>query len=92
MLSLRACNQVGASASVRALAALAGIAGVVSLRDLMALLGDATFGPRPVYILGHNTNTLPEVHAALDAGANALEIDVTAYEADLAACASTMPA
>jgi hypothetical protein len=33
--------------------------------------------------LGHNTNSIEAVHAALDQGANAVEIDVTAYAHDL---------
>jgi hypothetical protein len=39
--------------------------------------------PEPLWILGHNTNSIDEVNAALDQGANALEIDVTAYAHDL---------
>jgi glycerophosphoryl diester phosphodiesterase/tryptophanyl-tRNA synthetase len=38
------------------------------------------FGPRPFYIIGHNTNTIAEVNAAIDAGANAIEPDVNVYE------------
>src|SRR6185436_9253117 len=38
--------------------------------------------PEPLWILGHNTNSIEEVHAALDRGANAVEIDVTAYAHD----------
>jgi glycerophosphoryl diester phosphodiesterase len=41
------------------------------------------FGPAPLWILGHNTNSIEEVQAALDQGANAVEIDVTAYADDL---------
>jgi hypothetical protein len=41
------------------------------------------FGPEPVWILGHNTNSIKEVNDALDQGANAVEIDVTAYAHDL---------
>lgn len=41
------------------------------------------FGPEPLWILGHNTNSIEEVIAALDQGANAVEIDVTAYAHDL---------
>lgn len=40
------------------------------------------FGPEPLWILGHNTNSIEAVHAALDQGANAVEIDVTAYAHD----------
>lgn len=39
-------------------------------------------GPEPLWILGHNTNSIEEVEAALDQGANAVEIDVTAYAHD----------
>ena len=41
------------------------------------------FGPAPLWIMGHNTNSIQQVKAALDQGANAVEIDVTAYEHDL---------
>jgi PLAT/LH2 domain len=41
------------------------------------------FGPEPLWILGHNTNSIKEVHTSLDHGANAVEIDVTAYAHDL---------
>lgn len=41
------------------------------------------FGPEPLWILGHNTNSIEEVREALDKGANAVEIDVTAYGHDL---------
>ena len=40
------------------------------------------FGPEPLWILGHNTNSIEAVTAALDQGANAVEIDVTAYAHD----------
>lgn len=39
--------------------------------------------PAPLWILGHNTNSIEQVHAALDQGANAVEVDVTAYAHDL---------
>jgi hypothetical protein len=41
------------------------------------------FGPEPLWVLGHNTNSIEAVNAALDQGANAVEIDVTAYAHDL---------
>jgi glycerophosphoryl diester phosphodiesterase len=44
-----------------------------------SLGGNRNFGPTPLYILGHNTNTKAEILAALSQGANGLEIDVTAY-------------
>jgi glycerophosphoryl diester phosphodiesterase len=81
--NLRACKYVDRDASVRALAAIAGMPNAISVRDLILLLGDKAYGPRPIYILGHNTNTIEHVKGALGAGANALEIDVTAYETDL---------
>jgi hypothetical protein len=43
---------------------------------------DRSFGPEPLWILGHNTNSIEAVNAALDQGANAVEIDVTAYAHD----------
>jgi glycerophosphoryl diester phosphodiesterase len=36
--------------------------------------------PRPFYVVGHNPNTIAEVNAALDAGANAIEPDLNVYE------------
>jgi glycerophosphoryl diester phosphodiesterase len=44
-----------------------------------SLGGNRNFGPTPLYILGHNTNTQAEMLLALAQGANGLEIDVTAY-------------
>jgi hypothetical protein len=35
--------------------------------------------PRPFYCCGHNPNSIPQVQAALAAGANAIEPDVNAY-------------
>jgi hypothetical protein len=35
--------------------------------------------PRPFYVVGHNPNTIRDVKAALDAGANAIEPDVNVY-------------
>jgi hypothetical protein len=83
MSKLRDSNYVDPPTSVRSLAQLAGIMGTVSARQLMTLLGDRRFGPSPIYILGHNTNSIVEVKSALDGGANAVEVDVTAYEFDL---------
>jgi hypothetical protein len=83
MLSLRSANFVEPLVSVRALAVLAGMDGVVSIRELMELLGDRRFGPMPVYVIGHNTNTIREVIDSLNSGANAVEVDVTAYESNL---------
>src|ERR1700688_3941473 len=36
--------------------------------------------PRPCYVVGHNPHTIPEVVAALDAGANAIEPDINVYQ------------
>src|SRR6185312_1131934 len=79
MTNLRSRNYLFASKSVRGLAKLAGVSGDVSLRELMELLGPAEFAPRPVYVLGHNTNSHAEVIEAFEAGANGLEIDITPY-------------
>lgn len=40
----------------------------------------ATAGPSAFYVLGHNPNSIAEVNAALDAGANAIEPDINVYE------------
>ena len=39
----------------------------------------AALGPRPFYCCAHNPNSIPQVLAALAAGANAIEPDVNAY-------------
>ncbi len=83
MPNLRSANYVDPPISVRSLAQLAGIRGAVSVRELITLLGERRFGPMPLYIIGHNTNSIAEVNDALDAGANAVEVDVTAYQSDL---------
>lgn len=83
MPALRSANYVDPPVSVRSLAQLAGIRTAVSLRELITLLGDRRFGPMPVYIIGHNTNSIAEVKDALEQGANAVEVDVTACETDL---------
>jgi hypothetical protein len=57
--------------------------GTVSVRELLDLLEDRRSGQKPFYIIGHNTNSVEKVNSALDAGANALEVDVTAYEFNL---------
>jgi hypothetical protein len=41
---------------------------------------------RPFYIVGHNPNTLEEVAAFLDAGANALEPDVMKFSDSAVFC------
>lgn len=83
MLSLRNSNYVEPPVNVRSLAQLAGITGSISIHELITLLGDRRFGPKPFYVIGHNTNTIAEVYASLDSGANAVEVDVTAYDYDL---------
>jgi glycerophosphoryl diester phosphodiesterase len=35
--------------------------------------------PRPFYVIAHNPNSIPQVLAALDAGANAIEPDINVY-------------
>lgn len=37
------------------------------------------FGPRPYYVVGHNPNSIPQVIAALDAGANGIEPDINVF-------------
>jgi PLAT/LH2 domain len=37
-------------------------------------------GPRPFYVFGHNPNSIKDVLAALNAGANAIEPDVNVFE------------
>ena len=51
--------------------------------QLRLLPGPRNFGPSPFYILGHNTNSIAQVNAALDQGANAVEVDVTAFSNNL---------
>lgn len=41
---------------------------------------DPVFGPRPYYVVGHNPNSIPEVIAALDAGANGIEPDINVFD------------
>jgi glycerophosphoryl diester phosphodiesterase len=83
MPKLRDCNYVNPPSSIRSLAQFVGIKGDISVRDLITLLGSRQFGPVPFYILGHNTNTISDVMAAIHQGANAIEVDVTAYEFNL---------
>ena len=49
-------------------------------RSIDTVEGECDSGPRPFYIIGHNPNTIADVNAALDAGANAIEPDVNVYE------------
>ncbi len=41
---------------------------------------DCSLGPRPFYVVGHNPNSIGDVVAALEHGANAIEPDVNVYE------------
>src|SRR5580704_4043143 len=36
--------------------------------------------PRPFYVVAHNPNSISQVLAALDAGANAIEPDINVYQ------------
>src|SRR6516162_3211768 len=72
---------VGMSAppvSLKAVARVFGISAPFSLRQLAETTQSGNV-LRPFYIVGHNPNTIPEVIAALDAGANAIEPDVNVY-------------
>jgi hypothetical protein len=44
------------------------------------VIGQAHFGRRPFYVVGHNPNTLKDATHAVNAGANGLEPDVQVYE------------
>lgn len=72
--------------TLRAMARAAGLPdfhdpGHTSVRELVTLLGPEPYGPRPFYAIARNTNSFEEMAAALDgAFANAIEVDVTAYE------------
>jgi hypothetical protein len=50
-----------------------------SLRQILGLITSDRV-PRPFYVVGHNTNSIGEIEAALAVGANAVEIDVNVYE------------
>jgi hypothetical protein len=82
MRCLLSCNGVYRPTTVRQLALGVGDGGTdgqgaVCLSNLMPKLGPA---PRPFYVVGHNPNTIDDVNAALDAGANAIEPDVNVHE------------
>jgi hypothetical protein len=83
MLSLLSSNYVDPPINLRALAHLAGIANPISVKELIVLLGERRFQPKPFYVIGHNTNSTAEINASLDSGANAVEIDITAYAYNL---------
>src|ERR1043165_9369150 len=74
------------SSSKRGILAKAGMLGLIagsmfagfastSLAEVPPPLNGAS--PRPFYVFGHNPNTIPDVLAALEGGANALEPDIT---------------
>jgi hypothetical protein len=46
----------------------------------IVVIGQAHFGPRPFYVVGHNPNTLKDAIHAVNTGANGLEPDVQVYE------------
>ena len=83
MLSFRqTAARVGLTAppvSVRAVADVFGLATPISCRQLFTLAQGSAV-PRPFYLIGHNTNSIADVRAALSAGANAVEVDVNVYE------------
>lgn len=82
MLTLRqAFNLLGLyqDASAKELAGVYGIMPTFSLKQVLELVGRGNVS-RPFYIIGHNTNSIAEVNAALTSGANAVEIDVNVYE------------
>lgn len=81
MRCLLSCNGIERPTTVRQLALGVGDrgadgAGAVCLSRLITKLGPQ---PRPFYIFGHNPNTIDDVNAALDAGANGIEPDVNIY-------------
>jgi hypothetical protein len=71
-------SRVTASATWRRDGAAAARSRIVAGRGTLARVK-----PEPLWIMGHNTNSIEQVIAALDQGANAVEIDVTAYAHDL---------
>jgi hypothetical protein len=79
MPSLLSCNRVHRPTTIGTLANSAQMSGSVSVRDLMTLLGPASFGRRPFYVIGHNTNRISEVKEAENAGANVVEPDVNTW-------------
>lgn len=83
MPNLRDANYVDAPIGVRSLAQLAGIRNDISVRELITLLGDRRDLHLPFYIIAHGTNSIAKVIEALNAGANAIEIDVTAAKSNL---------
>jgi hypothetical protein len=73
---------VGLSArpmSLKGVAQVFGISVPFSFKQLSVAAQSGNV-PRPFYIVGHNPNTIADVHAALDAGANAIEPDVNVYD------------
>jgi hypothetical protein len=83
MLTLRQLGDlVGMSSgpvSLKAVAQVFGISVPFSLKQLCAAAESGNV-PRPFYVVGHNTNSIADVRAALASGANAIEVDVNVYE------------
>ena len=85
-------NLVGMSArpvSLKAVAQMFGISVPFSYKQL-AETAESGNVPRPFYIVGHNPNTIPDVIAALDAGANAIEPTSTSMRITRASSASVI--
>jgi glycerophosphoryl diester phosphodiesterase len=74
-------NDYSLTHDFRAAQSAASAEGVTRLIDgPKGLEYDCSSGPRPFYVVGHNPNTIKDVIAALDGGANAIEPDVNVYE------------
>lgn len=67
------------SVSLKAVAQVFGLSAPFSFKQLSASAESGNV-PRPFYLVGHNTNSIADVRAALAAGANAVEVDVNVYE------------
>jgi glycerophosphoryl diester phosphodiesterase len=65
--------------SLTAVAQVFGISVPFSFRQVWAAAQSGNV-PRPFYVVGHNPNTIADVHTALDSGANAIEPDVNVYD------------
>jgi hypothetical protein len=65
--------------SLKDVAQVFGIFAPFSFKQLSAAAESGNV-PRPFYIIGHNTNSIADVRAALANGANAVEVDVNVYE------------
>ena len=83
MLTLQQVGDlVGTGARPVSLQAVAHVFGIMVPFSFRQLSHKAESGevPRPFYVVAHNPNTISDVQAALDAGANAIEPDVNVYE------------